>query len=49
MTDLGLMFQVGFVLVIMVFYCASNIFIFCHYARIAPSHKNYICIKIKPF
>lgn len=49
MTDLGLMFQVGFCLVMIVFYCASNIFIFCHNARIASSKKNNIRIKIKPF
>ena len=49
MTYLGLMFQVGFGLVIIVFYCASNIFVFSHNARIAPSKKNDICIKIKPF
>ncbi len=49
MTDLGLIFQVGFVLVIIVFYCASIIIIFSHNARIAPSKKNNICIKIKPF
>ena len=49
MTDLGLIFQVGFVLVIIVFFCASIIFIFSHNARIAPSKKNNICIKIKPF
>ncbi len=49
MTYLGLMFQVGFVLVIIVFYCASIIIIFSHNARIAPSKKNNICIKIKPF
>ena len=49
MTDLGLMFQVGFVLVIIVFYCASIIIIFRHNARIASSKKNNIRIKIKPF
>ena len=49
MTDFGLIFQVGFVVVIIVFYCASNIFIFCHNACIASSKKNNICIKIKPF
>ena len=49
MTDFGLIFQVGFVVVIIVFYCASNLFIFSHNARIAPSKKNNICIKIKPF
>ena len=49
MTDLGLIFQVGFVVVIMVFFCASIIFIFSHNARIALLKKNNICIKIKPF
>ena len=44
-----LIFQVGFVLVIIVIFCASIIFIFSHNARITPSKKNNICIKTKPF